>query len=87
MHAEVVRQVVTLAQQTVQESHRARVESYIETYCRAIPPDLMSEVEPRVLLDFILERFAFLEEDFARTVKVTIHDPGTLLPATRRRRR
>lgn len=81
MQAEVVRQVLSLAHQSVKESHRDRLESYIRAYCRAIPPEILSEVEPRNLLAFIMDRFAFLEEDFGRTVKVTIHDPEMTLLA------
>ncbi len=79
MQAEVVKQVLSLAHQSVKESHRDRLESYIRAYCRAIPPEILSEVEPHHLLAFVMDRFAFLEEDFARTVKVTIHDPETTL--------
>ncbi len=81
MQAELVRQVLTLAHQSVKESHRDRLESYIRSYCRAIPPEVLSEVEAHRLLAFVMERFAFLEEDFARTVKVAIHDPETTLLA------
>ncbi|MFN0245838.1 MAG: NAD-glutamate dehydrogenase domain-containing protein [Kofleriaceae bacterium] len=77
MQAEVVRQVLSLAHQSVKETHRDRIESYVRAYCRAIPPEVLAEVKPHVLLSFVMERFAFLEEDFARTVKVTIHDPET----------
>ena len=79
MQAEVVRQVLSLAHQSVKESHRDRLESYIRTYCRAIPPEILSAVEPHLLLAFVMDRFAFLEDDFARTVKVTIHDPESTL--------
>ncbi len=79
MQAEVVRQVLSLAHQSVKESHRDRLESYIRAYCRAIPPEVLSEVEPHHLLAFVMDRFAFLEEDFARTVKVAIHDPEATL--------
>src|SRR5438045_2206017 len=79
MQAEVVRQVLSLAHQSVKESHRDRLESYIRAYCRAIPPEILSEVEPHVLLAFVMERFAFLEDDFGKTVKVAIHDPETTL--------
>ena len=79
MQAEVVRQVLSLAHQSVKETHRDRLESYIRAYCRAIPPEVLSEVEPHHLLAFVMDRFAFLEEDFARTVKVAIHDPETTL--------
>ncbi len=68
-----------LAHQALKETHRDRVEAYIRAYCRAIPPEVLKEVEPRVLLAFVMERFAFLEEDFGRTVKVAIRDPGTTL--------
>ena len=81
MQAEVVRQVLALAHQAVKETHRDRLESYIRAYVRAIPPEVLDEVEPRILLAFIMERFAFLEEDFARTVKVAIHDLETTLTA------
>ncbi|HVV81635.1 MAG TPA: NAD-glutamate dehydrogenase domain-containing protein [Kofleriaceae bacterium] len=81
MQAEVVRQVLTLAHEAVKETHRDRLEAYIRAYVRAIPAEVLSEVEPRTLLAFIMERFAFLEEDFSRTVKVTIHDPETTLLA------
>ncbi len=79
MQSEVVEQVLALAHQSVKETHRDRLESYIRAYCRAIPPEVLSEVEPRVILAFVMERFAFLEEDFARTVKVAIHDVETTL--------
>src|SRR6185436_12974347 len=79
MQSEVVRQVLTLAHEAVKESHRDRLEAYIKAYVRAIPAEVLAEVEPRVLLAFIMERFAFLEEDFGRTVKVAIHDPETVL--------
>ncbi len=79
MHSELVQQVLALAHQAVKETHRARVEAYVRTYCRAIPPEVMKEVEPRALLAFVMERFAFLEEDFGRTVKVAIRDPETML--------
>src|SRR5687768_16428898 len=81
MQAEVVRQVLTLAHQSVKESHRDRLESYIRAYCRAIPPEVFDEVEAHQLLTFVMDRFAFLEEDFGKTVKVQIRDPeNTLLP-------
>src|SRR5262245_10569717 len=79
MQAELVRQVLTLAHQSVKESHRDRLESYIRSYCRAIPREVFREVEAHSLLAFVMERFAFLEEHFTRTVKVTIHDPETAL--------
>ena len=79
MQAEVVKQVLSLAQQDVKETHRDRLESYIRNYCRAIPPEVLAEVEPHKLLAFVMDRFAFLEEDFAKTVKVEIRDPGTTL--------
>ncbi len=81
MQAEVVRQVLALAHEAVKESHRDRLEAYIRAYCRAIPSEVLAEVEPRVVLAFVMERFAFLEDDFARTVKVAIHDPETTLLA------
>jgi len=55
------------------------LEAYLRAYCRAIPADVLAEVEPQTLLSFVMERFAFLEDDWARTVKVTIHDPETTL--------
>ncbi len=79
MQAEIVRQVLSLAHQSVKETHRDRLESYIRACCRAIPPEVLSEVEPHMLLAFVMDRFAFLEEDFAKTVKVAIHDPETSL--------
>jgi glutamate dehydrogenase len=79
MEAEVVRQVLALAHQAVKETHRDRLEAYIRAYCRAIPPEVLSEVEPAHLLAFVMERFAFLEDDFGKTVKVTIRDPETTL--------
>jgi glutamate dehydrogenase len=79
MHTEVVRQVLSLAHQAVKETHRDRLEAYIRAYCRAIPPEVIDEVEPHQLLAFVMERFAFLEEDFGKTVKVTITDPQTTL--------
>ncbi|HVK86427.1 MAG TPA: NAD-glutamate dehydrogenase domain-containing protein [Kofleriaceae bacterium] len=79
MQAEVVRAVLSLAHQSVKETHRDRLESYIRAYCRAMPPEILGEAEPHQLLAFVMERFAFLEEDFARTVKVAIHDPETTL--------
>jgi glutamate dehydrogenase len=71
---QVVTQVLSLAHQAVKESHRDRLESYIRNYCRAIPPEVLAEVEPQKLLAFVMDRFAFLEEDWSRTVKVAIHD-------------
>ena len=79
MQAEVVDKVLTLAQQAGQDAHRGRLEAYIRAYTRAIPVEVLSEVEPPVLLAFLVERFAFLEGDFDRTVKVAIHDPDTML--------
>ena len=76
---QVVNQVLTLAHQAVKESHRDRLESYIRTYCRAIPPEVLSEVEPHKLLAFVMDRFAFLEEDFGKTVKVEIRDAENTL--------
>ena len=76
---EVVRQVLALAHHSVKEAHRDRLEAYLRVYCRAIPTDVLAEVEPQVLLAFVMERFAFLEDDWARTVKVAIHDPETTL--------
>src|SRR5262245_64677212 len=79
MHTEVVRQVLSLAHQAVKETHRDRLEAYIRAYCRAIPPEVLAEVEPHHLLAFVMDRFAFLEEDWGRTVKVSIRDSGTTL--------
>ena len=79
MPEEIVRKVIALAADTVAEPQRARLEGYIRAYTRAIPAEVLSEVEPKVLLAFLAERFAFLEEDFGRTVKVTIRDPQTTL--------
>ena len=81
MQSEVVSQVLSLAHQAVKESHRDRLESYIRTYCRAIPSEVLSEVEPHKLLAFVMDRFAFLEEDFGKTVKVEIRDAETTLIA------
>ena len=74
MQAEVVRAVLSLAHQSVKETHRDRLESYIRAYCRAIPPEVLSEVDPHHLLSFVMERFAFLEEDIGKTVNVTIQN-------------
>ena len=79
MQSEVVRQVLALAHEAVKETHRDRLEAYIRAYVRAIPTELLTEADPRTLLAFVMERFAFLEEDFGRTVKVTIRDPETTL--------
>jgi glutamate dehydrogenase len=79
MQTEVVRQVLSLAHQAVKETHRDRLESYIRSYCRAIPPEVFDEVEAHRLLTFVMDRFAFLEEDFDRTVKVALRDPETTL--------
>jgi len=81
MQAEVITQVLSLAHQAVKESHRDRLESYIRTYCRAIPPEVLAEVEPHKLLAFVMDRFAFLEEDFGKTVKVEIRDAENTLLA------
>jgi glutamate dehydrogenase len=78
---QVVSQVLSLAHQAVKESHRDRLESYIRTYCRAIPPEILTEVEPHKLLAFVMDRFAFLEEDFSKTVKVEIRDAENTLVA------
>ncbi|MBM4357206.1 MAG: NAD-glutamate dehydrogenase [Deltaproteobacteria bacterium] len=79
MQTEVVRKVLSLAQQAVKETHRDRLDAYIHAYCRAIPPEVLAEVDPNRLLAFTMDRFAFLEEDFARTVKVVIRDPESTL--------
>jgi glutamate dehydrogenase len=79
MQAEVVRQALSLAHQAVKETHRDRLEQYIRAYCRAIPPEIFEDIEAHRLLTFIMDRFAFLEEDFDRTVKVAIRDPETTL--------
>jgi glutamate dehydrogenase len=79
MQTEVVRKVLSLAQQAVKETHRARLDAYIHAYCRAIPPEVLAEVDPHRLLAFAMDRFAFLEEDFARTVKVVIREPESTL--------
>ncbi len=76
---QVVTQVLSLAHQAVKESHRDRLDSYIRTYCRAIPPEVLSAIEPHKLLAFVMDRFAFLEEDFARTVKIEIRDAENTL--------
>ncbi len=79
MQTEVVAKVLSLAHQTVKETHRDRLESYIHTYCRAIPPEVLEAVDPQRLLAFVMDRFAFLEEDFAKVVKVEVRDPSTVL--------
>jgi glutamate dehydrogenase len=79
MQAEVVRQVLTLAHEATPQPDRDRLEAYIQAYTRAIPEEVLSEVEPKVLFAFLLDRFAFLQEDFGHTVKVVIHDPETML--------
>ena len=79
LQTEVVTKVLSLAHQTVKETHRDRLESYIHAYCRAIPPEALHEIDPAKLLAFVMDRFAFLEEDWSRTVKVEIRDPGTTL--------
>jgi glutamate dehydrogenase len=79
MQTAVVSQVLTLAHQAVKESHRDRLQAYIQSYARAIPPEVFDEVDPHKLLSFIMDRFAFLEEDFGKTVKVEIRDPETTL--------
>jgi glutamate dehydrogenase len=79
MQAEVVRQVLLLANQAVKETHRDRLESYIRAYCRAIPPEVLEDADAHRLLSFVMDRFAFLEEDFGRTVKVAVRDPDTTL--------
>src|SRR5687768_3500483 len=81
MQTAVVNQVLTLAHQAVKESHRDRLQSYITSYARAIPPEVFDEVDAHKLLAFIMDRFAFLEEDFGKTVKVEIRDPETTLVA------
>ncbi len=79
LQTEVVKQVLSLANKAVKETHRDRLESYIHAYCRALPHDVLEEVEPATLLSFVMDRFAFLEEDFTRTVKVEIKEPTTTL--------
>ncbi|HLL21574.1 MAG TPA: hypothetical protein VK427_05555, partial [Kofleriaceae bacterium] len=81
MQTAVVNQVLTLAHQAVKETHRDRLQAYITSYARAIPPEVFDEVDPHKLLSFIMDRFAFLEEDFGKTVKVEIRDPETILLA------
>ncbi|MCX5741484.1 MAG: NAD-glutamate dehydrogenase, partial [Proteobacteria bacterium] len=79
LQTEVVKQVLSLAQKAVKETHRDRLEAYIHAYCRALSPDVLEEVEPATLLSFVMDRFAFLEEDFARVVKVEIKEPSAAL--------
>ena len=79
MQTEVVKQVLSLAQQAVKESHRDRLQAYISAYCRSIPPEVLREVQPQQLLQFVMERFAFLEEDWGTTVKVAFGDPTVTL--------
>nr|MBA3820620.1 hypothetical protein [Deltaproteobacteria bacterium] len=81
MQTEVVKQVLSLAHQAVKETHRDRLQSYIQSYCRAIPPEVFDEIEPQKLLAFVMDRFAFLEEDFGKIVKVEIREPETTLLA------
>ena len=81
MQTAVVNQVLSLAHQAVKESHRDRLQAYITSYARAIPPEVFDEVDPHKLLAFIMDRFAFLEEDFGKTVKVEIREPETTLIA------
>ena len=57
MQTEVVSRVLSLAHQTVKETHRARLESYIHAYCRVIPPEVLEEVDPQRLLAFVMDRF------------------------------
>ena len=45
MQSEVVSQVLALAHQAVKETHRDRLEAYIRAYCRAIPPEVLDEVD------------------------------------------
>ena len=79
MQTEVVKQVLLLAHQAVKETHRDRLQAYISAYCRAIPPEVLREAEPHNLLQFVMDRFAFLEEDWGRTVKVEIKEPAVTL--------
>jgi len=81
MQTEVVKQVLSLAHQAVKETHRDRLQSYIHSYTHAIPPEVFDEIEAHKLLAFVMDRFAFLEEDFGKTVKVEIRDPETTLLA------
>jgi glutamate dehydrogenase len=81
MQTEVVKKVLSLARQAVKEAHRDRLDAYIQAYCRAIPPEVLDEVDPNRLLAFTMDRFGFLEEDFSRTVKVVIRDPEAALLA------
>ena len=72
MQTEVVSKVLSLAHQTVKETHRDRLEAYIHAYCRAIPPEVIEAVGSAALArvrDGIV--FAFLEEDFEKTVSNT----------------
>ncbi len=81
LQTEVVKQVLSLANKAVKETHRDRLEAYIHQYCRSLPQDVLEEVDPARLLSFVMDRFAFLEEDFTRTVKVEIKDPTATLLA------
>ena len=58
MQAAVVQQVLALAQQVVAAPHRDRLDAYIRSYARAIPAEVLSEAEPRVMLGFLTERYA-----------------------------
>jgi len=79
MQTAVVNQVLSLAHQAVKETHRDRLQAYIQSYARAIPPEVYDEIDAHKLLAFLMDRFAFLEEDFGKTVKVEIRDPETTL--------
>ena len=79
MQTEVVKQVLSLAHQAVKETHRDRLQAYISAYCRSIPPEVLREAEPHNLLQFVMDRFAFLEEDWTRTVKVELKEPTVTL--------
>ena len=62
MQTEVVKQVLSLAHQAVKETHRDRLQAYISAYCRSIPPEVLKEAEPHNLLQFVMDRFAFLAD-------------------------
>src|ERR1700749_2207415 len=79
MQTEVVKQVLSLAHQAVKETHRDRLQAYISAYCRAIPPEVFQTVQAQQLLQFIMDRFAFLEEDWEKTVKVEFKEPTVTL--------
>ncbi len=72
----IVGEVLSLARQSVKESHRETIAAYLQEFASALPTGVLKEQPPHELLGFLMERFAFLEEDFSAGLKIAISHPS-----------